>query len=160
MNKYFNFLYACVAAALIISFFTIGVPNSNALMASIVCYYLAAAAILMLASISMSNVRDLYSGILQIRPFLSIFTILLFSAIMMNVYFNQISGNKVSSYYYTFSKVSVILLLVQIAVFFHSIFGQNVLTRKTTSILGLLATINIITLLTLGITLKYYTTDC
>jgi len=52
MQKYFNFLYACVIAALVVAFFTIGVANSNAVMASIVCYYLAAAAVLMLAGLA------------------------------------------------------------------------------------------------------------
>ena len=165
MQKYFNFLYACVNAALVVAFFTIGVANSNAVMASIVCYYLAAAAVLMLAGISMSTVTsNLSSAIFKMRPYLSIFGILMFSAILMSIYFDPISGNKVSDYYYNFSKVSIILVIIQIAVFFHSIFGANhqvdALSRKTLSVLGLLATINIITLLTLAITLKYYTTDC
>lgn len=161
---YFNFLYACIASALILALFTIGIPNSNAVMTSIICYYLIAGAILLLAGQSASNINTtLGVSIVNMLPFLSIFGLLLFSGILMNMYFEPISTNKVSDYYYNFSKVSIVLLMIQIGVFLRVLFTQksvDKLSRKTLSVLGLLATINMIVLTTLAITLKYYTTDC
>ena len=163
---YTNFIYACVAASLIVVFFTIGVPGTNAVITSIVCYYTLAAAILMLAIQSAANIKgSLGPFIIKMLPFLSIFGILLFSGILMNLYFDQISGNKVSDYYYNFSKISVILVMIQIGVFLRVLFqntgsGLDSLSRQTLATLGLLATLNFIVLTTLSISLKYYTTDC
>jgi len=162
---YNNFIYACIGASLLVIFFTIGKADANAVTTSIVCYYLVAAAIAMLAIQSASTISttaSLGGFMIKMLPFFSIFGIFLCSGILIQYYFDQISENKVSEYYYNFSKISIFMLIIQIGVFLRVIYqkGIELLSRKTLAILGMLATINIIILGTLGITLKYYTTDC
>lgn len=162
-NPHFIFLYACVAMTLIMAFFTVGIPNSNALTATIVCYYLTAAAILILAGHASTTITNLSSGITKMLPFLSIFGTIMYLGIMMSMYFTPIAHNKVSNYYYNFSKVSVVLMMIQTGIFLHALYttkGVDNISRQTMAVLSLLATVNLITALTLGITLKYYTTDC
>jgi hypothetical protein len=159
---HYTFLYACIGVTLLVAFFTIGVPNTNAVGASIACYYLVAAAVLILAGQSAATITNLSSGLVKMLPFLSIFGIVMYSGILMSVYFDQIASNQVSEYYYNFSKVSIILIMIQMGVFLRALYSKGVdnISRQTMAILGLLGTVNLITVITLGITLKYYTTDC
>jgi len=159
---HYNFLFACIGVTLLVAFFTIGVPNANAVGTSIACYYLVAAAILILAGQSAATITNLSTGIVKMLPFLSIFGIVMYSGILMSLYFDQIASNKVSEYYCNFSKVSIILIMIQVGVFLRTLYNRGIdgISRKTMAILGLLGTVNLITVITLGITLKYYTTDC
>jgi hypothetical protein len=87
-----------------------------------------------------------------------------FSLSLISVFFNKIAENNVSEYYGIFSYISVTFILLQIWLFFvatkQKSFRENGFINKTTILkLLLLSIFNMITLITLGITLKYFSTD-
>ena len=85
--------------------------------------------------------------------------------VLLYKYFDRITSNKVSDYYVSFVNISTILTLAQLFMLMNAVtdtyFENNKsLQPKTFSILILFGTINIITVITLGVILKSYVTDC
>ena len=143
-----NFLYALIIAAVFAVFCTIGVNTQGALEALIGEYCIIGAAVLILLVlkirvISPENLRTM-STLFTLAPFVFILFIV------------------ISKYYYSFSTISTLLLVAQIILLVSSVAKANIteLSKKTFSILMLLGTINGIVVVTLGIILKFYTTDC
>ena len=161
-----NFLYALIIAAVFAVFCTIGVNTQGALEALIGEYCIIGAAILILLVlkirvISPENLRTM-STLFTLAPFLFILFIVIYYIVILSIYFTKIASNKISKYYYSFSTISTLLLVAQIILLVSSVAKANIteLSKKTFSILMLLGTINGIVVVTLGIILKFYTTDC
>lgn len=161
-----NFLYALIIAAVFAVFCTIGVNTQGALEALIgeYCVIGAAVLILLVLKIKVINPESLktMSTLITLAPFLFILFIVIYYIVILSIYFTKIASNKISNYYYSFSTISTLLLVAQIILLVSSVAKANVteLSKKTFSILMLLGTINGIVVVTLGIILKFYTTDC
>jgi uncharacterized BrkB/YihY/UPF0761 family membrane protein len=106
------------------------------------------------------SVTDKISILVTLTPFIFILTLIISFIVLISKYFKQIVDNKISDYYYGFSKISTGLILTQILTLVYSMMKTTELSKKTFSILMLLGTINAIALITLGIILNFYTTDC
>jgi hypothetical protein len=80
-------------------------------------------------------------------------------------YFDKIAKGQVSGYYITFSVLSVIFLITQLSILFSAIFSKSngfnekLLSERTFSLLTLLGVINYIMVITIGIVLKFYSTQ-
>ena len=106
------------------------------------------------------SVTDKMSILLTLTPFIFILTLIISFIVLISKYFKQIADNKISDYYYGFSKISTGLILTQILTIVYSMTKSTELSKKVFSVLMLLGTINAIALITLGIILNFYTTDC
>lgn len=96
---------------------------------------------------------------IALSPYLNVIfnTVLLIT--FVTIYFNKISANRVSDYYKTFSYISIFCLSIQIWLLVYPSINLGELKNTTYSVLGFIGTINTISVITLGIILKYYTTD-
>ena len=161
-----NFLYALIIAAVFAVFCTIGVQTESALEALIGEYCIIGAAILILLVLKIKVIDPdrliTMSSLFTLAPFLFILFIVIYYIVIISIYFTKIASNKISNYYYSFSTISTLLLVAQILLLVSSVAKANIteISKKTFSILMLLGTINGIVVVTLGIILKFYTTDC
>jgi hypothetical protein len=98
-------------------------------------------------------------------PFIMLMGIITWLLVLLHKYYDRVTGEKVSDYYVSFVNMSTILTLVQLVIIVTSVrdsyFENNrSLQPKTFSMLMLLGTINFIIVITLGVILKSYVTDC
>lgn len=169
-----NISYALTIAAIIIIIITTGIPGESSLIALISGYSALLIGIFFLLFLTYNTILPFgaqklktIGGIMSVvKPFFpSILIIFVLSLLLafLSIYFHRIATGKVPEYYYSFSTMSTILLLVQLGVWFHAIYqnaGKMTINNRTFSILTLIGTVNALTVITLGIVLKYYSTDC
>jgi hypothetical protein len=105
-----------------------------------------------------------FDTFITLFPFILIIFIVGYYIALLSIYLTRISSNKVSPYYSSFSGTFIALIIAQIMILINDIMkkpdSSPILSRKTFSILMFLGTINTITVITLGIILKLYSTDC
>jgi hypothetical protein len=169
-----NISYALSFSAIFIIIITTGVSGESSLIALISGYSTLLLSIFFLlfltynTYLSNNNVKfNSISSIMSlVRPFFpSILIIFVLTLLItfLSIYFQRIALGNVPDYYYSFSNMSTILLLMQLGVWFHAIYknsGKIDEGERVFSILTLVGTINSIVVITLGIVLKYYSTDC
>ena len=169
-NSIINISYAFIIGGLIVVFLTVGAKNKNALIVTITGYAAATCAVLLIASLTYTNIinglkKPEWSNIiLTLMPFILLVLIFGFSLSLVSLFFNKISENRVSEYYGVFSYISITFILLQIWLFFgatkqKSFRDSGFINKVTVLKLLLLAILNMLTLITLGITLKYFSTD-
>lgn len=169
-NSIINISYAFIIGGLIVVVLTVGVKNKNALIGTITGYAAATCAVILIASLTYTNIiiglkkPEWTNIILTLMPFIILVLIFGFSLSLVSLFFNKISENKVSEYYGVFSYISVTFILLQIWLFFgatkqKSFRDSGYINKVTILKLLLLSILNMLTLITLGITLKYFSTD-
>jgi hypothetical protein len=161
-NNIYSITIASFITILIITLASI--YNSNSLVALIVSYGAIVCSLILMFGIlynKVDNILPIFDKIISLFPFIIIISISLFIIYLLVSYFEQIANNRVSDYYYSFSLLSTIFLITQISILFNNIGFETskYISNKTFSILTLLGTINFIIVLTLGIILKFYSTD-
>ena len=110
------------------------------------------------------NSEVMYPMFKLLAIFLNICGIIILLIVYLSIYFERIISDKVSNYYYSFSNLSTIFLAVQIMMLFSIFFNKKEgdmgrSLDKTFSIILLLGLVNIIIVTTIGIVLKYYSTQ-
>ena len=161
-----NISYALLAAGFIIVIVTTGITNENSLAALISGYATLLVSILFILWLNWINMENipLFSLLKNIFPFLTIAILITLLITFLSLYFDRIANNHVSNYYYTFSNISTVFLIIQIIILFREISTKSFeitksINPKIFSILMLLTTINAIIIGTLGIILKFYITQ-
>ena len=107
----------------------------------------------------------IFSALIYVLKYAAPFIIFMLSIIIliysMSKHFDNISDGQVSGYYYTFSYLFLILLITQMVVLFYNRVNEvnKSMSNKIYMILMLLSTISGISVITLSIILKYFTTD-
>ena len=169
-NNIINISYAFILGGLIVVLLTVGTHNQNALIGTITGYAASTCATILLAGLTYTTIinglkKPSFGDIVStLIPFLILFIIFGFSLALISIFFDNISENKVSDYYGMFSYISVIFIVLQVWLFYSAtqtkVFRENgFIDRVTLLKLLLLAIFNILTLITLGVTLKYFSTD-
>jgi hypothetical protein len=107
---------------------------------------------------------SLISSLITVGPFVLLIGILIYMIYLLSYYFSQITAGHISSGYYTFMNIFIILLIVEFYVFYNGIQDKAFKTTGTIGkitgmILYLLELVSIVTAITLGIVLKYFSTD-
>ena len=168
-SVYKGFIIASVIA-FIIGFFSSGAVSLDSFIAG---YSVLILGIMMVLTLLINNVLkmsqsssmgSLLSILMATGPFLLMLGVIAFILYLMIKYKELIIEEKVSKGYYTFSNISVILLLIQLYIVYISINTQKFdetgkMSQIASSIiylLGILGTISSIILFTI---LKYFTTD-
>lgn len=165
-KKMSNVIYAIVIACTLIIMITISINNKNALIGLIMSYGgILASILLLLAWVFKYTLNSsYYSKILLLTPFILLIIIVSLILAYLSIYFNRITSNKISNYYYIFSNLSALFLIAQIFIILSSITNidfaaTKTFGSKTFTLLMLLASLNTIWVVSLGIILKYYSTD-
>jgi hypothetical protein len=107
---------------------------------------------------------SLISSLITVGPFVLLIGILIYMIYLLSYYFSQITAGHISSGYYTFMNIFIVLLMIEFYVFYN---GTQDKVFKTTGTVGkitgmilyLLELVSIVTAITLGIVLKYFSTD-
>jgi hypothetical protein len=103
--------------------------------------------------------------ILAISPFILILSILIYSMYLLITYKNKIIGGHVAPGYYNFTIISIILIMIQLFLFYlgsnQKNEGTNIIkfNKIYSMILFLLGIINLVTVITIGIILALFNTD-
>jgi hypothetical protein len=171
LNNLVNISYAFIFSGILVVFLTVGSHNESALIGTITGYSASIAGTLLLGGLTyyMISSNKIWPGwqrmFYSLSPFVLLLIILGLSLAYVSIYFDKISNNKVTNYYSSFSYMSLIFVCFQLYFFVSAInqreFRERAsLSPKSVSILNLFGVINMIILITLGITLKYYSTDC
>jgi len=169
-NVYKAFIYVS-AILFMISLNTTGNTTINA---SISGYATTGIAMLLIMSLILNGLIKTIKGastfqiltniLITIGPFILVLGIIGFLMYLLITYKNIIIEDHVSKYYGTFQFLSSVLILVQMYILYDGLDSEkfkttNRLSKITSSILCLTAVLNIICVIILYITLKYYTTD-
>lgn len=157
----------------IVSFVTTGTAK---LASSISAYSTIAASVLMILGYSLNNVSKIYQNtqtsnweyfklvISNTGPFILLLGIIGYSLYLLITYQNRITQNHVTAEYTTFSSISIILMLIEIYIFYNGMNSKlftntGKMSKVTYSIMYLVGVLNLISVLIIGTILKYFTTD-
>jgi len=167
-NTFTNIIYSLIATGVIIILCTIGTSSSGAVTGTMVGYSFILVGICSISVYSFMELRKMTSNLwpvlFTIGPILAMIGIIIYMLYLLGTYFNRITTGNVSNGYSTFSNIIVILVLMQIAIFYNETTKKQYQDTKSISKVGsmiilLLDTINIISVITLGTILKDYITD-
>lgn len=168
-------LYAAIVGSVVVILMTSGQTNSTALIAFTSAYSIILCAFVIICVLlgmlvetnqysDLGVFRKIIKYVFLFFPFLVVMAVILWVFVLLNKYYNKIIENKVSDYYASFINTTSILLLIQVYVLLSELtersFKNFELPKKTASMLRLFGLLNIISVFTLQIILKYYTTDC
>jgi hypothetical protein len=171
-NKWYTIIYnSLLVVGVIIIFCTMGSNSASNLTGTIIGYSFIVTGTLLLIGYLLNNMNatsgsnfSLISSLVTIGPFVLLIGILIYMIYLLSYYFSQITAGHISSGYYTFMNIFIILLIVEFYVFYNGIQDKAFKTTGTVGkitgmILYLLELISIVTVITLGIVLKYFSTD-
>lgn len=158
--------YSLTVASILIIMFTSGSSGSGELIALQYSYIILSCSMMFLFWLLWLKTENasVKSKIISLFPFIMTMMITLAIAVLLFIYFDNIIKG-VSSYYSLFLNTSTMITIVQIIMIYKAINSNyflmnNAINPKTFSLLMLIGTINLITVITLGVVLKYYATDC
>ena len=156
MNVPFSVSIACILIILITTFTT----NSENALKGLVGGYLGLG--LGVLFIILINLNTPTYHLTDLFPCVMLLGIIGLMSFYLFTYFDQIAKGEVSEYYMSFLVLTAIFLAIQLSIIFSSLFkdtNEKLLSDRTFSLLGLLAVINYIMVITLGIVLKFYSTQ-
>ena len=162
-EKYYrlmNIPLSVISASFIILIITSGITDTNGLNA-LICGYIG-----LLLGIFFILINSPIQNLLDLFPFVSIMIIVILLLYYFRTYYHIISSGQVSSYYSSFSTLSTVFLAVQIIILFKELYRSqtkdisgSLLTNSSIALLGLLAIINSLIVITLGTILHFYSTQ-
>lgn len=156
MNVPFSVSIACILIILITTFTT----NSENALKGLVGGYLGLG--LGVLFIILINLNTPTYHLTDLFPCVMLLGIIGLMSFYLFTYFDKIAKGEVSNYYMSFSVLTAVFLAIQLSIIFSSLFkdtNEKLLSDRTFSLLGLLAVINYIMVITLGIVLKFYSTQ-
>uniref|UniRef100_A0A6C0K4F5 V-ATPase proteolipid subunit C-like domain-containing protein n=1 Tax=viral metagenome TaxID=1070528 RepID=A0A6C0K4F5_9ZZZZ len=166
INWYSNIYNSLIVVGIIIIICTMGSSSASSLTGTITGYSFIITGTLLLMGYLMNNMKGLsiISQLITVGPFVVLIGILVYMIYLLSFYFNQITNGNVSNGYYSFMNIFVVLLMVQMFIFYNgtrdkSFIETGAIGKVTGLVLYFLEIINIIVVITLGIILKYFSTD-
>lgn len=163
-KKVINIPYTVIIASFIIIIVTTNMTDSNGLSALIGGYSGLIVGILFVIVLT-SVYKNVYYFLQMLFPLLIVLVISTLIMVYLIIYFDKISKGEVSGYYSTFSILSSIFLITQVVIIFSAIFSKSseqesrLFTNTTFSLLGLIGAINLLIVITMGIVLRFYSTQ-
>lgn len=161
-QKIINIPLAIIIASLIIILITTFMPDTNGLSALLGGY---SGLFLGIFFVILINLLFTETRYFDMFPLAMILVIVVALIGLLSAYFDRISKGEVSEYYMTFSILSAIFLFTQVGIIFKSMYNKiidkntKMFSDTTFSLLGLFSVINFIILVTIGIILRFYSTQ-
>ena len=168
-----------IAVGIVLLFATIGSSGSDSINGTIAGYSLTGVGILLMVSylcynlynnrkeqniLAKSNRQLFMSFIYTCGPFLLILGVIGYALYLLTTFKYRISDGNVAPSYTTFTNISVILILIQLAIFFMGSKKENFkntgrLDRVYSMLIYMVGIIYIAAVITIGVILTYFTTD-
>lgn len=176
MNNWIQNIYkAFIYVSAILFIIALNTTGNNSINATISGYVTMIFSLLIIMFMVMNNfsqttngtqnyIQIIMNALITMGPFILLLAIIGFLLYIIISYRTIISEGHVSSYYYTFSFLSSILVLIQIFFIYNGTTSRSfqqthLLSKITNSIVCFTAVINSICAIILFVILKYYTTD-
>lgn len=171
INWYSNIYNSLIAVGIIIIICTIGSNSVSSLTGTIIGYSFIITGTLLLMGYLMNNINSFHQNgtsiiaqLITVGPFVVLIGILVYMIYLLSYYFNQITKGNVANSYFSFMNIFIVLLMIQIFIFYNGTQDKKFketgsLGKVTGLILYFLEIINIIVVITLGVILKYFSTD-
>jgi len=154
--------FAVIVASCIIIIITTNVTDTNGLSALLGGYSGLMLGILFVMILNLIFTKTTY---LEMFPILMVLIIIGLLIFYLSKYFDKISKGEVSTYYSSFSFLSTIFLFTQLIIIFSAIFNvskqqnEKLFSNKTFALLRLFGVINLLVVITIGVILKFYSTQ-
>lgn len=161
-KKLINIPFAVIIASSIIIIITINMTDKNALKALLGGYLGLLIGLLFVVILNLIFLKPAY---LDMFPIIMVMIIVALSSYYLSIYFDRISEGRVSSYYSSFSLVSLLFLATQLSMIFNVIYSKSqqlntkLFSDYTFALLGLFSVMNIVIVLIIGKVLHYYSTQ-
>ena len=163
MKDWYSSIYKAFIIASIISFIIGFFTEGNVSLGAFIAGY----SVLILGIMKItgqSTMQIMYSILLTTGPFLLMLGVIAFILYLMITYKGIILDNHVSKSYYSFSNITVLLILIQLYIVYTNISTTSFetsgkISKVTSSMLYLLGVLSAITSIILFTILKYFTTD-
>lgn len=173
MKNWYSVVYNSFIVASLLAFFsyilTSGSLSYGLLISGFIMLSLAILMILIIlfnASLEKNQSTDFLNVVFILLslsgPFLAILGIIIFILYLIVYYKTKITENLVSNSYYTFTNITIILIIIQTLLVYKNIENIEIMKKIPlilNSLLYLLSTITLITSIIIYVILKYYTTD-
>jgi hypothetical protein len=164
-----KFYISLITVGVILLFATIGSTSMDSLNGSIAGYFLIAIGMAILISFiigisSKNGSQNIISAIFSVGPFFVTIGIVAYILYLLFTYKDRIAEGNIAPGYANFTNISVILILLQLFLFYmgtqkQSFQRDNKLDRVYSGLLYFVGVINIVAVITIGIILKYFSTD-
>jgi len=171
VNWYSNIYNSLIVVGIIIIICTIGSSSVSSLTGTITGYSFIIIGTLLLMGYLMNNMNSsqqngssFISQLITVGPFVVLIGILIYMLYLLSFYFNKITNGNVASSYFTFMNIFIVLLMVQMYIFYNGTRDKRFIEtgsigKVTGLVLYFLEIINIIVVITLGVILKFFSTD-
>jgi len=170
VNWYSNVYYSLIVTGIIIVLCTVGSTSSSGLTGTITGYSFIITGTLLLMGFLLNNMSTspnsstLISKLVTVGPFIVLIGILIYMIYLLSYYFTQITNGNVANSFNTFMNIFIVLFGLQMFIFYNGMQNKNfketgTLTKVTGLMLYLLELIGIVVIITLGLILKYFSTD-
>jgi len=170
VNWYSNIYNSLIVVGIIIIICTIGSSSASSLTGTITGYAFIITGTLLLMGYLMNSMNSSQNGsyiisqLITVGPFVVLIGILVYMVYLLSYYFNQITNGNVANSYFNFMNIFVVLLIVQMFIFYNGtrdkrFIETGAIGKVTGLVLYFLEIINIVVVITLGIILKYFSTD-
>jgi hypothetical protein len=159
-SKIINVPITVIIASFIIIILTTGITDTNGLSALIGGYMGLLIGVLFVVILNMPP-----TSWLDLFPFVVIMIIISIIIYYLFTYFEQISSGEVSDYYKTFSTISTIFLAIQLGIIYSAMLNNlkettgKMLSNTTFVSLNLIGVLNFLVVATIGIVLRFYSTQ-
>ena len=162
-----RFYISLITVGIILLFATIGTTSMDGLNGTISGYFFIAIGISILVSFIISVASkggSLISSIFSMGPFFVTIGIISYILYLLFTYKDRIAQGNIAPGYVNFTNISVILVLMQLFLFYmgtqkESFERDKKLSRVYSGLLYFVGIMNIVTVITIGIILKYFSTD-
>ena len=162
-----RFYISLITVGIILLFATIGTTSMDGLNGTISGYFFIAIGIAILVSFIISVASkgaSLISSIFSMGPFFVTIGIISYILYLLFTYKDRIAQGNIAPGYAKFTNISVILVLMQLFLFYmgtqkESFQRDKKLDRVYSGLLYFVGVINIVTVITIGIILRYFSTD-
>lgn len=164
-----KFYISLITVGIILLFATIGSTSMDSLNGTIAGYFLIAIGMAILISFiigisSKNGSQNIISAIFSVGPFFVTIGIVAYILYLLFTYKDRIAEGNIAPGYANFANISVILILLQLFLFYmgtqkQSFQRDNKLDRVYSGLLYFVGVINIVAVITIGIILKYFSTD-
>jgi len=171
-DSFFSIAYAFIVGGLILVLITCFTTSYSSLIGAILGYCSAGVGIAMIGgyifytlSLAENQAKFTFGSVLyRLTPFITLLGILFMSVYIIGTYLERISSGKVTSFYSIFTLISSIFVSLQVYILFKSSRSKKfredgLMSSMSISSSYLLSIINLIIIVTLGIALRYYSTD-
>lgn len=164
LSTIYNLFYAIVAASCIIILVSCWMSNTGSVNALISGYFGLSISLTFLLLLKFTSYNTNYLGsmiILSLTPLLLVMFVSIYSLVLLMMNKDSISNGYVTTQFSSLMTMSTIMTIVQMVMIFRDKLqiATQTINTKNVSIINLIGVLNIIVVITLGITLSKYTTQ-